>query len=126
MNILVVDDVLLNRAMLASQLRRMQFNVMEAADGFLAAAAYKSHRYHLVLMDCQMPRMDGYQATQLIRQHEALAGLPRVPIVAVTADSAPDARERCMASGMDDFLTKPLSGSALCNCLKTWLPMPPA
>lgn len=126
MSILVVDDISINREFIVRQLRGMPFNVTEAADGARAIAAFLSLRYNLVLMDCHMPHIDGYRATQLIREHEATTGLPRVPIVAVTADITKGARERCIASGMDDYLTKPLMKNDLLSCLETWLTIAPA
>lgn len=121
-SILVVDDVALNRVMLAGQLRRMGFNVREAVDGVHAVLECRTYHFNLVFMDCHAPSVYGYQATQLIRENEASNGLPRVPIIGVSGDDAESFRERIMASGMDGFITNPLVGETLCNCLSTWLP----
>jgi CheY-like chemotaxis protein len=76
-----------------------------ANDGHEAVQLAGSERFDLILMDVQMPRLDGLQATAAIR---ALPGIPRVPIVALTAHAMPGDRERCVAAGMDDYLAKPL------------------
>jgi CheY-like chemotaxis protein len=73
-------------------------------------------------MDCQMPEMDGFEATQQIRQAEAAAGQGRVPIVAVTANAMQGDRERCAAAGMDDYLSKPFTKQGLRRVLEKWLP----
>lgn len=79
-------------------------------------------RPDLVLMDLQMPVLDGYGATRYIRQWEADTGQPRVPIIALTADAFEEDRRRCLAVGMDDFLTKPIALEALKAAMTQWLP----
>ena len=86
-------------------LERMGHRVDIAPDGQEAVAAVTSYAYDLVLMDCQMPRMDGYAATRAIRQ---LDPSRLIPIVAMTASATPEAQRRCREAGMDDFLTKPV------------------
>jgi CheY-like chemotaxis protein len=90
-------------------------------EGFEAAI---SHTYDLVLMDCQMPDVDGYEATRQIRQWESFEGVSaqraRTPIVALTAHAMPGDREKCEAAGMDDYLSKPFSGQDLFNVLQRW------
>jgi signal transduction histidine kinase/DNA-binding response OmpR family regulator/HPt (histidine-containing phosphotransfer) domain-containing protein len=76
--------------------------------------------FDVVLMDCQMPEMDGYQATKVIREREAKAGLPRIPIVAVTAHALPGEREKVLAAGMDDYITKPIDIQTLRRRLEHW------
>jgi CheY-like chemotaxis protein len=82
----------------------------------------KNSHYDLVLMDCQMPEMDGFEATTRFRQHEKIQGLPRVPIVAVTASVLNDERAACLACGMDDVLAKPFKRKELAAMtLERWL-----
>jgi len=80
----------------------------------------------LILMDIQMPVMDGYAATTHIRQWEASSGRARIPIIALTADAFEEDRQHCFAVGMDDFLTKPIALDALRAALNKWLPQPAA
>ena len=91
-----------------------------AENGWLALKAMTAATYDAVLMDCRMPGLDGYQTTIEIRRREAERGLARTPIVAVTASALPGDRERCIAAGMDDFVSKPLHAdllqSALARC----------
>jgi CheY-like chemotaxis protein len=75
-------------------------------------------------MDCQMPVMDGYEATRRIRQDERLAGLPRVPIVAMTALAMEGDREKCIEAGMDDYLAKPVTRQNLYAKLEAWIAVP--
>jgi CheY-like chemotaxis protein len=78
--------------------------------------------YDLVLMDCQMPLVDGYEASREIRQREARARRGRVPIAAMTANAMRGERDRCIAAGMDDYLSKPIDSQALDSVLAWWLP----
>jgi HPt (histidine-containing phosphotransfer) domain-containing protein len=79
-------------------------------------------RIDLVLMDCQMPEMDGYTATTLLREREVAQALRHTPVIALTANALQGDRERCLAAGMDDYLTKPFRREALCAMLGHWLP----
>ena len=87
----------------------------------MAVKAYGEGVFDLILMDCQMPEMDGFAASMAIRQHEQAANMPRVPIIALTANAMQGDRERCLASGMDDYLTKPFNKAALRNVIAKWL-----
>jgi CheY-like chemotaxis protein len=92
-----------------------------AANGREAVAAIEAGGLDLVLMDCQMPVMDGYEATRLVRSREAATGSPHIPIIALTAHAMKGDREVCLAAGMDDFLTKPLEPGELAAMITKWI-----
>jgi signal transduction histidine kinase/ActR/RegA family two-component response regulator len=115
-SILLVEDNPANMRVTVALLETLGCTVSTATDGLQAVAAYRSRRFDLVLMDCQMPEMDGYEATRAMRQLEHLTGR-RTPIIAVTAHAMPGSREASLAAGMDDQLTKPLTLSALTDML---------
>ena len=107
LEILVVEDNPVNRRFVRRLLEKRGHRVAVSVNGHEACEATAAHEFDLVLMDVQMPAMDGLQATKAIRGREAERG-GHVPIVALTAHSSDEDRERCLASGMDDYLTKPL------------------
>ena len=94
---------------------------MPTENGWLALEAMNNDAYDAVLMDCQMPVMDGLTATAELRRREQNAGGARLPIIALTANTMEGDRERCLAAGMDDFLSKPFSQQQLAVLLKRWL-----
>lgn len=125
LRLLLVDDNELN-AMLASRLMAaIGFEVVTAANGAIAVEIIGREDFDLILMDCQMPVMDGYEATRAIRQLEARATRGRAPIIAVTAYALAGEREKCLSAGMDDFLAKPYALSDLTPKLRRWLNLPP-
>ena len=124
--VLVVEDHPQNRFILAEQMRSLGVRTELVADGRAALAAIESPSIQLVLMDCHMPEMDGYEATRLIRQREARLGLPHVPIIAISAATDASHLEKCVASGMDGVLKKPLRLDELRSMLGLWLPSTPA
>ena len=83
-----------------------------------AVEAWQREKYSVILMDCQMPEMDGYEATQKIRELEVDLNLPPVHIIAITAHAMPGAREICLAAGMDDYISKPVDQVELQNVLE--------
>ena len=91
-------------------------------DGAIAVDAVFRNSYDLVFMDCQMPEVDGYEATRMIRQRESLAGEEghRIPIVALTAHALEGDRELCLAAGMDDYLSKPFNADQIATILQKW------
>ncbi|MEP6925174.1 MAG: response regulator [Pyrinomonadaceae bacterium] len=117
--ILVVEDNAVNQQVIKLQLERMGFTIDSAYNGKEALTALKRNTYSLVLMDCQMPEMDGYEATRAIRSFEN--GARRTPVIAVTANAMQGEREKCLAAGMDDYITKPLRKEALKEVLDRWL-----
>ncbi len=120
--ILVVEDNFMNRKVIVKVLERLGMDVAVAEDGQQALAAVTAgDPARLVLMDVQMPVMDGYTATRRIREWEQDAGRPRLPIVALTANAFEEDAERCLAAGMDDFLTKPVAFEDLRTVLARWL-----
>jgi len=113
--VLVVEDNAVNQLVVRSMLQRMGITVHVAADGLEAIAAVQSRPLDLVLMDCQMPVMDGFDATRAIR---ALPGaVSQLPIVALTANALTEDRQRCLDAGMNDYLAKPVTGAALSELL---------
>lgn len=110
----------MNRMVATAMLERLGFHVDVAVDGVEAVEAARLTRYRAILMDCQMPKLDGYDATRQIRSLQTDAR--RTPIVAVTASAMKSDPPRCLAAGMDDYLTKPLSLEALAAMLDRWAP----
>jgi PAS domain S-box-containing protein len=116
--VLVVDDNQVNQTVAAEMLRRDGYQVEIAEDGREAVAATARRRFDAVLMDCQMPVMDGFEATRLIRDAER--GATRVPIIALTSSSMREDREEALAAGMDAFLAKPVTADALTATVARW------
>jgi signal transduction histidine kinase/CheY-like chemotaxis protein/HPt (histidine-containing phosphotransfer) domain-containing protein len=121
--VLVVEDNPVNQAVVKKMLEKAGLSPVTANDGIEALEALNSEQFDLVLMDCQMPRMDGYETTEAIREREEHQGLMRMPVIAMTANAMLGDRERCLAIGMDDYLSKPVKPSQLENMLLQWLPL---
>jgi CheY-like chemotaxis protein/HPt (histidine-containing phosphotransfer) domain-containing protein len=119
--VLLVEDNEVNQAVAQRMLEALGCRVLLAGNGREALDACARSHFDLVLMDCQMPEMDGYTATAELRSREAGTGR-RIPIVALTANALKGDRERCLAAGMDDFLTKPFQRERLAATLSRWLP----
>ena len=124
--ILVVDDNEINRMVVVEHLGVHGYKAETAVNGAEALEAVFRKDYAAVLMDCQMPVMDGYAATRAIRQRERQMGLRRVPIIAVTAHVLEGEREHVLASGMDDHVPKPVTPSSLEGMLARWVGAPRA
>jgi CheY-like chemotaxis protein len=124
--VLLVEDNVVNQKVAARQLQRLNYDVDTVGDGDAAVRAWRTGRYDLILMDCQMPCMDGYEATRQIRADEAERRAVRIPIVALTAHAMQGAAEECLAAGMDDYLTKPIERERLVACMRRWLVREPA
>jgi PAS domain S-box-containing protein len=115
--VLLVEDNEINQDVACAMLRKAGHRVEVAADGAEGLNKYLKGHFDVVLMDCQMPIMDGFETTRRIRAHETATGAARMPIVALTANAMSGDRERCMAAGMDDFLPKPFDSAALLAAL---------
>ena len=120
-HILLAEDTATNQEVMKAMLHGFGCEVDIVVNGAQALDVLKSSHYDLVLMDCQMPEMDGFEATTLFREYEKHQGLPRVPVVAVTASVLNDERAACLASGMDDVLAKPFKRKELAVTLERWL-----
>ncbi len=121
--VLLVEDNPVNQRVGMAMLKRLGLEVGLAQNGREAVDALnnESEHYDVVLMDCQMPEMDGFEATRVIREQEGEKRLSRKPIVALTANAMQGDRERCVAAGMDDYLAKPFKAEALRAILQSWL-----
>jgi two-component system sensor histidine kinase/response regulator len=119
--VLLVEDNPVNREVALGMLETLGCRADAAENGWQAIEAMNSRLYDAVLMDCQMPVMDGLSATAEVRRREAGAGHVRVPIIALTANAMDGDRERCLAAGMDDFLSKPFTQQQLATLLQRWL-----
>jgi signal transduction histidine kinase/CheY-like chemotaxis protein/HPt (histidine-containing phosphotransfer) domain-containing protein len=118
--VLVVDDNAVNRAVIVGMLELYDCVTVEAANGREAVTAASGRGFDLIFMDCQMPVLDGFEATGEIRRLELADGRRRVPIVALTASALKGERERCLAAGMDDYLSKPVRQTELGDALRRW------
>lgn len=115
-HILLVEDNQVNQLVVSSQLSQMGHRVTTANNGREALSIMTENRFDLVLMDCQMPELDGYQTTQQLRERGHT-----LPIVALTANAMQGDRQRCLDAGMDDYLSKPLRSEQLAGMLQRWL-----
>jgi signal transduction histidine kinase/CheY-like chemotaxis protein/ligand-binding sensor domain-containing protein len=120
--ILVVEDNFVNRKVIIGILEKMGFNVEAVTDGKKAIEALRAESFDLVLMDCHMPEIDGFEATQQIRIDEGAS--KHTPIIALTASALPNERAKCFEVGMDDFASKPIQPEELELTLKRWLKLP--
>lgn len=109
LKILLADDMPMNVELAVKLLTRRGHNVVAVGDGQQAVEQFKSEPFDVILMDVQMPVVDGLQATRMIRKHEAEQPAPsHIPIIAMTANDDPDDRRECKEAGMDGFITKPI------------------
>jgi CheY-like chemotaxis protein len=122
--VLVVEDNWVNQQVAVGTLAKLGCQVDVAGGGREALERLRGAVYDLVFMDCEMPEMDGYATTAEIRRQEGPAA--RIPIVAMTAHAMEGDRERCLAAGMDDYLSKPLELPAVHGALERWTPKHPA
>jgi two-component system sensor histidine kinase/response regulator len=124
--VLLAEDNPINQQVAVYMLQKLSYQVKAVENGQAVLDALAESDYGAILMDCQMPVMDGFTATRAIRRQEAARGLPHLPIIALTASTMQGDRERCLAAGMDDFLSKPFKREQLKAILKRWLVDKPA
>jgi two-component system, sensor histidine kinase and response regulator len=117
--ILVAEDNLISQRLISGLLANPRYKLTIVDNGREAVAAAKAGDFDLIFMDCRMPAMNGFDATNAIRQLASPARL--TPIIALTADTLPGDRERCLEAGMDDYLAKPVSANSLISAVETWL-----
>jgi CheY-like chemotaxis protein len=123
-HILVVDDDVLNQRVMSNLLKRKGWTSAAAHSGNECLEKVAAENFDLVLLDLQMPEMDGFTTAQRLRQQETERSAARTPIVALTALRLPDTRERCLACGMDDHLTKPVNTRELYTSIQRILRLP--
>jgi CheY-like chemotaxis protein len=119
--VLVAEDNPVNQMVVVRMLELCGVDVDVANNGVEALEKLQTTKYHLVLMDCAMPEMDGFEATKRLRQLVNSVSPTSVPVVAVTANAMAGDRERCINAGMDDYLAKPISRAELADKLRYWL-----
>ena len=122
LRILLVEDNVINQNVARGMLRRLGLNADLALNGEEGLWKLRERRYDLVLMDCMMPIMDGYEATRLLRDPQQGVADPRVPVIAMTANAMEGDREKCLDAGMDDYISKPLNKAKLAETITRWLP----
>ncbi|MCW5619695.1 MAG: response regulator [Burkholderiales bacterium] len=120
--ILVAEDNEVNQLVARAMLRSLGLDCDVCPDGESAVHAWSEGSYDAILMDCQMPNVDGFEAAGRIRALESERGGGRIPIIALTANVVGGVREACAAAGMDDYLSKPYTEHALAEALRRWLP----
>jgi len=118
-HILVAEDNPVNQKVAVRTLEKLGFRAQVAANGVAALASLESASFDLVLMDCQMPEMDGFEATRRIRARERGTGA-RIPIIAMTANAMAGDREQCLGAGMDDYIAKPFNPQELVRLIERW------
>jgi two-component system, sensor histidine kinase and response regulator len=124
MRILLAEDNPVNQKLATRLLERLGAEVQVASNGFEALQALRESDFDAVLMDCQMPQMDGYEATRQLRGPEGRVKNPQIPVIALTAHALATDRTKCLAAGMNDYLTKPINPKHLQEALTKALPLP--
>ncbi|MDP1774512.1 MAG: response regulator [Methylobacter sp.] len=122
--VLVVEDNKVNQKVILAQLAKFQLKPDLANNGQVALDQLEDQTYDLVFMDCQMPVMDGYEASRTLREREMADSKSHTPITALTAHASTGEREKCLSAGMDDYLSKPVSRAELAVVLERWLGAP--
>jgi CheY-like chemotaxis protein/anti-sigma regulatory factor (Ser/Thr protein kinase) len=118
--VLLAEDNIVNRKVALGFLKKLGIDAMAVGDGFQAIEVLQENDFDIVLMDIQMPKMNGYEATRLIRNADSESRMAAVPIIALTAHAMEGDRERCIEAGMNDYLSKPIDIDALKAVLQKW------
>ena len=119
--VLVAEDNPINQKLTARLLKKFGYQTQVVPNGKEAVETLTRKTYAAVLMDCQMPEMDGFEATRTIRQQESAETTPHIPIIALTANAMQGDKEKCLAAGMDDYLAKPIKPALLKATLARWI-----
>lgn len=119
--VLLVEDNVVNQMVAAKMLEKFGISCDKAADGVQAVQKITNESFDLIFMDCQMPKMDGYEATSQIREYQKRTGTKHTPMVALTANAMEEDEQRCLDAGMDDYLCKPIESESMGRTLKRWL-----
>jgi len=119
--VLLVEDNSFNQMVTKKILTKFGFIVTPASDGEAAVVLTQQRNFDIILMDCEMPGMDGYDATKLIIEHERAAGLNHTPIIAFTANAMGGDEQKCFAAGMDDYISKPVEPDMMFTVMSRWL-----
>ena len=122
LRVLLAEDNIVNQKVAVHMLSKLGCRVDVAADGEEAIRMWSTLPYDLVFMDCQMPKLDGFEATRIIRKQEAAKALQSTPIIAMTANAMKGDKEACLAAGMDDYTSKPIHREELREVLSRWRP----
>ena len=119
--VLLVEDNLTNQDVISTQLKLLGYGVCVAGNGIEGLEKWQNGGFDLILSDCHMPEMDGFEMVETLRSREAGNGKPHIPIIAITANAQKSEADKCRASGMDDFLAKPVALSELKQTVDRWL-----
>jgi signal transduction histidine kinase/CheY-like chemotaxis protein len=120
LRVLLAEDNLVNQRVASRLLEKLGCVIRLAQDGKEALDILEQDSFDVVLMDCQMPRLDGFEATRALREHEEATGSARIPVIALTAAAMKGDRERCLEAGMDDYVSKPIKTGHLAAALERW------
>lgn len=120
--VLLAEDNMVNQHVAKAAIQKLGCSVDLAQNGIEAISQIETNSYDIIFMDCQMPAMDGYEATTIIRQQEQSRQTKRTPVIALTANALSGDREKCLAFGMDDYISKPFSQERIAAVLTQWLP----
>ena len=120
-SILIAEDNAINQKVIERMVQKLGYGVQLVSNGRDAIEALAHSSYSLIFMDCQMPEMDGFEACRQIRKLNAATAATRIPIIAITANAMKGDRERCLAAGMDDYVSKPFTQENLRMVIERWL-----